>query len=232
VRILTAVGKWMARTESRFTTRRLPAGALELRGLHRKGNTLYMHVYFWPGDHGLAGLMNQVKSPAFCHGPRSSSSRRSSACASPACRESAGRSRDHPRHRVRRRAKQDTDFVRNYGPGKGVGSHWLSAPGTRPRRHEPYRAGPTGIFSRTVLDVPLTGRLLTAAARRQVARMVRPWLPRPPGAPGSPLAALFAKRGLKCREIRAFLAHTAARSRLARWTIPGAGGYNAAAWPS
>ena len=51
VRILTAVGKWMERNgESIYETEHVPAAPVELCELHAPGNTLYMHVYFWPGD--------------------------------------------------------------------------------------------------------------------------------------------------------------------------------------
>lgn len=64
VRILTGVGKWMDRNgvsiyQSETTQPRRSAFA----GFTRKGNTLYMHVYFWPGETvALGGLTSQVKS--------------------------------------------------------------------------------------------------------------------------------------------------------------------------
>jgi alpha-L-fucosidase len=64
VRILTGVGKWMDRNgvaiyQSESTQPRRSAFA----GFTRKGNTLYMHVYFWPGETvALGGLTSQVKS--------------------------------------------------------------------------------------------------------------------------------------------------------------------------
>jgi len=64
VKILTSVGKWMERNgvsiyQSETTQPRRSAFA----GFTRKGNTLYMHVHFWPGDTvALGGLTSQVKS--------------------------------------------------------------------------------------------------------------------------------------------------------------------------
>jgi alpha-L-fucosidase len=64
VRILTAVGKWMARNgKSIYDTDVCQPRSSNYAGFTRKGNTLYMHVHFWPGETvALAGLMNQVKS--------------------------------------------------------------------------------------------------------------------------------------------------------------------------
>jgi signal transduction histidine kinase len=65
-----------------------------------------------------------------------------------------------------------------------------------------------------VLNVPLTGRLLTAAARRHVARMVRAVAPSA-GRLDRRFASLLRQRGYNAAQIRAFLAITpAAASRL------------------
>ena len=64
VDILTAVGKWVDKNgvsiyQSEVTQPRRSA----IASFTRKGNTLYMHVYAWPGETvALGGLMNQVKS--------------------------------------------------------------------------------------------------------------------------------------------------------------------------
>ena len=64
VRILTAVGKWMEKNgDSIYTAEpcRVTRSANAL--FTRKGNTLYMHVHFWPGDYvAISGLTAQVKS--------------------------------------------------------------------------------------------------------------------------------------------------------------------------
>jgi alpha-L-fucosidase len=67
VRVLTEVGRWMSRNgETIHTTERCQVHASEFAGFTRRGNTLYMHVYFWPGDTvALAGLMTRVKSARF-----------------------------------------------------------------------------------------------------------------------------------------------------------------------
>jgi hypothetical protein len=64
VRILTAVGGWMAaQRQHHLPIGKVPAGQLRVRRFSRKGNTLYMHVHFWPGSTvSLGGLTNQVKS--------------------------------------------------------------------------------------------------------------------------------------------------------------------------
>ena len=64
VRVLTEVGRWMSRNaDTIHTTERCQVHASEFAGFTRRGNMLYMHVYFWPGDTvALAGLMTKVKS--------------------------------------------------------------------------------------------------------------------------------------------------------------------------
>ena len=91
VRILTEVGRWTSRNgESIHTQDRCQPHHSNYAGFTRKGNTLYMHVYFWPGDTvALAGLRNTGVKSARAFLPvvsKSSSSKTASACASPACR--------------------------------------------------------------------------------------------------------------------------------------------------
>jgi alpha-L-fucosidase len=64
VRVLTQVGQWMNRNgESIYVTDRCQVRRSEFANFTRQGNTLYMHVYFWPGETiALAGLMTKVKS--------------------------------------------------------------------------------------------------------------------------------------------------------------------------
>jgi alpha-L-fucosidase len=64
VRILTAVGGWMQRNGATiYQSEKCQPGSSELARFSRKGNTLYMHVHFWPGSTvSLGGLTNQVKS--------------------------------------------------------------------------------------------------------------------------------------------------------------------------
>jgi len=64
VRIFGEVGQWMARNgETIYVTDRCQVRRSEYANFTRKGNMLYMHVYFWPGDTAtLAGLMTGVKS--------------------------------------------------------------------------------------------------------------------------------------------------------------------------
>ena len=64
VRVLTEVGQWLSRNgESIHTTERCQVHASEFAGFTRRGNTLYMHVHFWPGDTiALGGLTTKVNS--------------------------------------------------------------------------------------------------------------------------------------------------------------------------
>ena len=64
VRILTAVGKWMDRNgQSIYQTERCQPGRSDYASFTRLGNTLYMHVYFWPGETvTIGGLTNKVQS--------------------------------------------------------------------------------------------------------------------------------------------------------------------------
>jgi alpha-L-fucosidase len=64
VRVLREVGQWTLRNaEAIYTSDRCQVQRSEFAGFTRKGNTLYMHVHFWPGDTvALAGLMTRVKS--------------------------------------------------------------------------------------------------------------------------------------------------------------------------
>jgi alpha-L-fucosidase len=64
VRVLREVGQWTSRNaEAIYTSDRCQVQRSELAGFTRKGNTLYMHVHFWPGDTvALAGLLTGVKS--------------------------------------------------------------------------------------------------------------------------------------------------------------------------
>ena len=64
VRILTAVGKWMEHNGSTiYKSDKCQPHASEFAGFSRQGNTLFMHVHFWPGSTvSLGGLRNKVKS--------------------------------------------------------------------------------------------------------------------------------------------------------------------------
>jgi alpha-L-fucosidase len=63
VRVLTEVGQWMHRNgESIYQSDPCQPRHSEYASFTRKGNTLYMHVHFWPGDYAVvAGLKTQVK---------------------------------------------------------------------------------------------------------------------------------------------------------------------------
>src|ERR1039457_1799505 len=62
--IMTHVGKWMERNgQSIYTADPCKARRSNYANFTRKGNTLYMHVHFWPGDYvAIGGLKAKVKS--------------------------------------------------------------------------------------------------------------------------------------------------------------------------
>ena len=64
VRILSAVGRWMDKNgEAIYDSDQCQPRRSNYALFTRKGNTLYMHVYFWPGSTvAMAGLMTPVKS--------------------------------------------------------------------------------------------------------------------------------------------------------------------------
>lgn len=64
VRILSAVGRWMEKNGAAiYGTDRCPAGRSTFAQFTRKGQTLYIHVYFWPGETvAIGGLKAKVKS--------------------------------------------------------------------------------------------------------------------------------------------------------------------------
>ena len=64
VRILTRSGKWMEKNgQSIYATDACQPRRSNYASFTRKGNTLYMHVHFWPGDSvAIAGLLVPVKS--------------------------------------------------------------------------------------------------------------------------------------------------------------------------
>jgi alpha-L-fucosidase len=63
VRIFGSVGKWMERNGAAiYQSEKCQPKTSNYAGFTRKGNTLYMHVYFWPGNTvSLGGLRNKVK---------------------------------------------------------------------------------------------------------------------------------------------------------------------------
>ena len=67
VRTLTAVGRWMERNGGTiYQGEPCAVGRSHIAEFTRKGNTLYMHVWAWPGESfGLGGLENKVLSARF-----------------------------------------------------------------------------------------------------------------------------------------------------------------------
>lgn len=64
VRILTKVGEWMAKNGSSiYTSDPCTVTRSNYLSFTRKGNTLYAHTHFWPGETlVIAGLLTEVKS--------------------------------------------------------------------------------------------------------------------------------------------------------------------------
>jgi alpha-L-fucosidase len=64
VRIMTAVGKWMDRNGATiYESQPCQVTHSEYANFTRKGNTLYIHVFFWPGETvSIGGLIPKVKS--------------------------------------------------------------------------------------------------------------------------------------------------------------------------
>ncbi len=64
VHVLTAVGKWMEKHGSTiYGSDVCRVTNSTYAGFTRKGNTLYMHVYYWPGEYvAIGGLKTKVKS--------------------------------------------------------------------------------------------------------------------------------------------------------------------------
>jgi alpha-L-fucosidase len=90
VRILTAVGKWMQKYgPTIYEAARCQVPRYYFAGFTRKGNTLYLHVHFWPGSTvALGGLRTKVKNARLLTtGQKVTLTKRISACNSPACRK-------------------------------------------------------------------------------------------------------------------------------------------------
>jgi alpha-L-fucosidase len=64
VRIMTAVGKWMDRNGATiYESQPCQVTHSEYANFTRNGNTLYIHVFFWPGETvTIGGLIPKVKS--------------------------------------------------------------------------------------------------------------------------------------------------------------------------
>jgi alpha-L-fucosidase len=64
VRILSSVGKWMDRNgQSIYKSEKCGPRRSNYASFSRTGNTLYMHIHFWPGDTAvIGGLRNKVTS--------------------------------------------------------------------------------------------------------------------------------------------------------------------------
>ena len=70
VKVLTEVGRWMDRNgQTIYEAEPCGVHSSQLANFTRRGNTLYMHVHFWPGDTvALGGLRSKVLSARLQHG--------------------------------------------------------------------------------------------------------------------------------------------------------------------
>ncbi|HCC55986.1 MAG TPA: alpha-L-fucosidase [Solibacterales bacterium] len=70
VRILSAVGQWMDRNgQTIYTAERCKVKGSNFANFTRKGNTLYVHAHFWPGETlAVGGLKVKVKSATLLKG--------------------------------------------------------------------------------------------------------------------------------------------------------------------
>jgi len=124
VRILKEAGQWMARNgETIYTAEPCQVRRSNYANFSRKGNTLYMHIHFWPGDTAaVAGLMTGVKSARmFATGQKVAFEQDRFRV------RFTGLPTDAPDHPVTTIAiecesepTQDTDFVRRERPRNGV----------------------------------------------------------------------------------------------------------------
>jgi alpha-L-fucosidase len=124
VRILTEVGRWTSRNaESIHTPDRCQPHRSNYAGFTRKGNTLYMHVYFWPGETvSLSGLKTGVKSARLLASGQQVKFQQDRFCV-----RFTGLPNEAPDHPVTTIAiecesepLQDTDFVRRERPRNSV----------------------------------------------------------------------------------------------------------------
>ncbi len=72
VRILTEVGQWMAKNgDTIYQSDLCQPRRNNYASFTRKGNTLYMHVHYWPGDTvAMSGLQTKVKSARLLAGDK------------------------------------------------------------------------------------------------------------------------------------------------------------------
>jgi len=125
VRILSEVGPWMARNgETIYTSEACDDRGADYVNFTRKGNTLYAHIYFWPGDYiAFSGLMTKVKSARLLATGQPVQFEQS-----PFRVKITGLPKDPPDHPVTTFAiecesepRRDTDYVRINRPREGVG---------------------------------------------------------------------------------------------------------------
>jgi alpha-L-fucosidase len=124
VNILTEVGSWMARNgDSIYSSDLCQPRRSNYASFTRKGNTLYMHIHFWPGETAvISGLQTNVKSAKLLASGKNVEFKQDKFRV-----RFTGLPAIPPDHPVTTLAiecdsepKQDTNFVRNEKPREGV----------------------------------------------------------------------------------------------------------------
>jgi alpha-L-fucosidase len=125
VKVLSEVGPWMQRYgDTIYTADICRARGADYVNFTRKGNTLYAHIYFWPGDYvAFSGLMTKVKSVRYFATGQPVQFEQS-----PFRVKISGLPKEAPDHPVTTFAIEcesepvrDTDYVRRERPREGVG---------------------------------------------------------------------------------------------------------------
>src|SRR6266852_2873628 len=124
VAVLTDVGQWMARNgESIYHSDPCQPRRSNYASFTRKGNTLYMHVHFWPGETAsISGLQTAVKSAKLLASGKNVEFKQDKFRVRLTGLSAAAA--DHPITTIAiecaAEPTQDTNFVRNEKPREGV----------------------------------------------------------------------------------------------------------------
>jgi alpha-L-fucosidase len=125
VRILTEVGQWLAKNgQSIYQSDPCQVRRSNYASFTCKGNTLYMHVHFWPGDYvAVSGLLTKVKSAKLLASGKPVSFEQDKFCVR--MNNLPKEAPDHPVTTIALECEseplQDQYLVRNERPREGVG---------------------------------------------------------------------------------------------------------------
>src|SRR5262249_8630264 len=124
VRVLSQVGQWMAKNgESIYQSDICQVRRNNYSSFTRKGNTLYQHVHFWPGETvALSGLLTKVKSARLLASNKKVEFEQDRFRVR--CKGLPAEAPDHPLTTIALECEseptQDSIFVRNEKPREGV----------------------------------------------------------------------------------------------------------------